>query len=300
MSKETKETIKKVNNLLIKLEGSINKKKKKWTEKNIIELLATTSILAKSEDIDSPPSILRKARKLVEEWYHMKNPEELKYLDVKNLYKKWSKNYDAFPNLATFLEEKATKDIFKYKNKNILDLGCGTGRYAIPLAKKNNVLGVDFSKEMLREAKKKAKKSKVKINFKEGDVTNFRSKEKFDLIISMLVQDHIKDLSKAIETMNSLSKVGTEIIISNIHPNFTYYAVSRNKNTSKFLPGFSSNQYYHPLEEYIKLFRKKGFELIDCKDLIFLDRYAKMKEFKELEKMKSRPLVILMKFRKVK
>jgi len=299
MKKETIDIRKEIDNQLIRLDEAIKKGKSKWIEEDIIELLATTSLIAKTENIGRSQSMIHKADNLLGKWYFQKSKNKPKYLNVNKLYKAWSKEYDNPTNIAIFLEEKITKKMFNYKNKDILDLGCGTGRYAIPLARRNNVVCMDFSKDMLKVARKKAKESKVKINFKEGDITKFKSKNKFDVIISMLVQDHIKDLKKMVNTLNSLSKIGTEIIISNIHPYHTYKAHKKD-NKAQLFSRLSTDQFYHPLEEYLKLFRDKGFELTGYNDLILEEKYSKLKEFNETIYLTNKPIVVVMKFKKVR
>ena len=57
------------------------------------------------------------------------------------------------------------------KGKKVLDIGCGSGRLDIELAKRGaEVWGIDISKEVLAIAKLNADKSGVKINFLEGDI----------------------------------------------------------------------------------------------------------------------------------
>jgi SAM-dependent methyltransferase len=68
----------------------------------------------------------------------------------------------------------------------ILDLGCGTGGHAIPLAQQGySVTGVDISDGMLKQAVEKAKKAALKIDFRLGDIRTFRIKKSFDMVISM-------------------------------------------------------------------------------------------------------------------
>lgn len=70
------------------------------------------------------------------------------------------------------------------KEAQILELCCGSGRLTIPLAKEGfAICGVDNSTTMLEEAKLKAKKEKVKIEFIEADVRNLALQKKFDVII---------------------------------------------------------------------------------------------------------------------
>jgi len=63
------------------------------------------------------------------------------------------------------------------KNYKILDLCCGPGTFLVPLTKKNyNIEGIDFSKQMLKQAKKFAKKKKTQIKINQGDATNIKRK----------------------------------------------------------------------------------------------------------------------------
>jgi 2-polyprenyl-3-methyl-5-hydroxy-6-metoxy-1,4-benzoquinol methylase len=66
----------------------------------------------------------------------------------------------------------------------ILDLACGTGRITIPLAEAGfSVVGLDLSKPMLEQAKKKAKTKGLEIMWVQGNMTGFELKRKFNLIL---------------------------------------------------------------------------------------------------------------------
>lgn len=57
------------------------------------------------------------------------------------------------------------KEINYDKKCKILDIGCGTGRHDIELAKRGyNVTGIDLSESMLAKAKEKAEKAAVNLN----------------------------------------------------------------------------------------------------------------------------------------
>lgn len=298
MKKEVKKTRESLSKDFELLDDSIKKRKKKLIESNLLRAIVHMAILGNQLGITSPDLIVHKARDLLKDWYNEKTKKETSNLSVKNFYKNWAKNYDVLDNIAIYLEEKNIKSWFKFKGKDILDLGCGTGRYTIPLAKKNNLTAIDFSKSMLNNAKKKAKKKGVKIDFEEGDVTKFKSTKKFDVIISMLVQDHIKDLNKIGKVMDCITKKGSLIIISNIHPLYTYDSFIRG-DKAELLPGKITSSYYHPLEQYLNIFRKFGFELIDYKDLIIERKHIKMKQFKNLKRFENKPFVAVYKFKKM-
>lgn len=66
----------------------------------------------------------------------------------------------------------------------VLELACGTGRIAIPIAKEGiSVVGLDFSAKMLEQAKRNSKEHNLKIEWIEADMTNFSLNKKFSLII---------------------------------------------------------------------------------------------------------------------
>src|SRR3989338_3212642 len=57
------------------------------------------------------------------------------------------------------------------KNKTILDLGCGYGRLTIPLAKEGyKIEGIDITPSFIKQAIKNAKKLKLDIKFRIGDI----------------------------------------------------------------------------------------------------------------------------------
>lgn len=69
---------------------------------------------------------------------------------------------------------------FSPGTKNILELGCGTGKHASLLNKNGyDILGIDLSNTMLERAKE------IGVNCAVGDVRNFRADRKFDSIISL-------------------------------------------------------------------------------------------------------------------
>jgi len=72
------------------------------------------------------------------------------------------------------------------KNIRILDIGCGTGRHSIELAKRGySVTGVDLSNSMLKRAREKAIEQKVNVDFKKADARSLAFKEEFDLVIML-------------------------------------------------------------------------------------------------------------------
>jgi cyclopropane fatty-acyl-phospholipid synthase-like methyltransferase len=68
----------------------------------------------------------------------------------------------------------------------ILDIGCGTGRHAIELARRGcAVTGVDISAGMLAEAARNAEAAGVQVNWIECDATTYRPDRMFDAVICL-------------------------------------------------------------------------------------------------------------------
>ncbi len=81
-----------------------------------------------------------------------------------------------------FIEQEAGHD----KSLNILDIGCGTGRHSIELAKRGYRLnGVDLSSSMIGHAKKKALSLSLDIDLRVMDARKLTFKEEFDMAIML-------------------------------------------------------------------------------------------------------------------
>ena len=78
-------------------------------------------------------------------------------MSIEVAYNAWAKQYDTNENKTRDLDLKATAETLeKYEFKSVLELGCGTAKNTIwLLSKAECVVGLDFSEEMLRIAKKK-------------------------------------------------------------------------------------------------------------------------------------------------
>ena len=98
-----------------------------------------------------------------------------------------------------------------FKPKTGLDFGCGTGRIAIPMAKRlESVVGIDISEDMLKEAEKNAlefKRTNVSFRLSDDDLSKVKT-ETFDLVNTYIVLQHmnvargIKVIHRLVERVN--------------------------------------------------------------------------------------------------
>lgn len=76
------------------------------------------------------------------------------------------------------------KEINYNKLLNIIDIGCGTGRHSIELAKRGySMTGIDLSESQLEKAREKANKGGVHVDFMKFDARNLPFDKQFDVAI---------------------------------------------------------------------------------------------------------------------
>jgi SAM-dependent methyltransferase len=78
------------------------------------------------------------------------------------------------------------KEIGYNKTIKILDIGCGTGRHAIELARRGyNIVGIDLSESQLKRAREKASEQNLKIVFQQRDARKLTFSHEFNLAIML-------------------------------------------------------------------------------------------------------------------
>jgi glycosyltransferase involved in cell wall biosynthesis len=95
------------------------------------------------------------------------------------------------------------KEVKKLQPKTLLDLGCGTGRFA-DLLPVENYTGIDFSQKLINDAKEKHPNNK----FECVDIKDYHPLEKFDLVFSFASLLHIKpkDFKEYVNNIKTLGK----------------------------------------------------------------------------------------------
>ena len=145
------------------------------------------------------------------------NPEQYDLLDTNWGYKNSDSPFRRY--LYHYLKKYKTS----WKNANVLEIGCGSG-WLLNLIQKEGareVGGIEPSKNNFELIKKNFSGLRVH----QIRLEDFKSKEKFDVIISVLVFNHIKDLSMVFKKINILLTKGGELHI--IVPDYDYYRLSK-------------------------------------------------------------------------
>ena len=100
---------------------------------------------------------------------------------------------------------------------DVLDMGCGTGRFTIPLAERaRSVSGLDLSPMMLLSARKKLADRGLEADLREGDMADMPFPDaSFDVVVSMLALMHIprQDRQKVFHEIARVLRPGGRLLI---------------------------------------------------------------------------------------
>jgi SAM-dependent methyltransferase len=182
-----------------------------------------------------------------------------------------------------FLKFLKKEQRYKVEDRNILDLGCGTGRNANYLAEEgNNVIGIEISKTALTLAKDRANDTGLKVDYRLGDIG-----EQYD------IPDESIDLVLDVTSSNALDEKGRVVYLSEVSrvlKSGGYFFVRAlckdgNKNVKNLLkdsPGREYDTYYmKDLDLYERVFSREDF----------IKMYGQYFKILSLEKKTSYPTV---------
>lgn len=100
------------------------------------------------------------------------------------------------------------------KNKNVLEIGIGTGRIAVKVAPRcMHLAGIDISPKTIERAKENLKEH-TNISFICNDFVSYNFKDTFDIIYSSLTMMHFENKGQVITKVASLLKSGGRFCLS--------------------------------------------------------------------------------------
>ncbi|MBF0545894.1 MAG: class I SAM-dependent methyltransferase [Candidatus Riflebacteria bacterium] len=182
---------------------------------------------------------------------------------TKDGYDLWSQIYDSEDNPLISLESENLPPLLEsVSGLNILDVGCGTGRQSFRLSELGaTVCGIDFSDGMLEKARRKPNAEKVKFVFHDFNQGLPFTSDLFDVVISCLVFDHVKDPLPLMKEMRRVCKPSGEIIISVMHPAMMLLGVQARfthpGSGMQIRPESASNK----ISDYVMASQKSGLKI---------------------------------------
>jgi len=188
-----------------------------------------------------------------------------KETEPRTAYNKWAASYDQQPdNLMLALDHELFDELLiriSLKDKNIIDVGCGTGRHWHQLfsASPGDLIGYDVSEEMLKALNRKFPRAKTFLITEDNKLDS--STGSFDVLISTLAVAHIQDIEATIKEWSRVLKPGADLLLTDYHPETLVKGGDRT---------FSYNgktvhikNFVHPLSDIIALADQSGIQLVE-------------------------------------
>jgi demethylmenaquinone methyltransferase/2-methoxy-6-polyprenyl-1,4-benzoquinol methylase len=211
------------------------------------------------------------------------------------MYSEAAGSYDSTNRILSFnadssVRRAAAMRVMERGPSKILDIATGTGGMAIGIAElarkegaKVSIVGMDQNRAMLRVARAKARKMKIRnIRFELGNASRIRYHDNsFDSVCCSFSTKNFRSLDRFVKESSRVLKRGGVLVISDIsRPEgalniamFRIYllymkligAVS-NKKLYRWLPG-STNEFSRA--RLIKLLRENGMKDVRCREFFF-------------------------------
>ncbi|PKK38258.1 SAM-dependent methyltransferase [Siphonobacter sp. SORGH_AS_0500] len=187
-------------------------------------------------------------------------------MNVKEAYNHWSIQYDTNENKTRDLEALSLRETLSdFSFNSILELGCGTGKNTEWLVEKTKHLtSVDFSEEMLAQAK--AKVTSDKVEFYQADLTEgwHFIKQPYELVTFSLVLEHIENLDLIFEKVAHALTKGGYLYIGELHP-FKQYSGSKARfETAEGTQVVTC--FTHHISEFTQAASNHGFEIVSLNE----------------------------------
>ena len=229
----------------------------------------------------------------------------MKDFPLQSFYSDIYKSYDRVNRIFTFGRDKswrkrAAGELLKPAPDRVLDLCTGTGDFALELALQSSrnsktieLTGFDFSKDMLKEAKRKQSgllknNQQAFVRFVEGDAGHMPFEDKhFDSMgITFGLRNLVYENSNALKHLSEMKRVlrpgGQLVVLESCKPKSPFWRVFNNFYLRFILPYLgglisgnlkayqylaSSSKNYYTMEEMGKILEKAGFTMIRRRSL---------------------------------
>jgi len=157
----------------------------------------------------------------------MSERESTQEVSTQEGYARWAASYDQEKNALIVLEETHVDQLLAGLTfTSVLDVGTGTGRYALKLARTGaSVTAVDQSPEMLAHARRAARNEGLSIDFRLASLEHglpFAANQ-FDLLVCALMLCHVPDLAAPMREFARVLQPAGSLLITDFHPDSVRY-----------------------------------------------------------------------------
>ncbi|MCH9631254.1 MAG: Trans-aconitate 2-methyltransferase [Chlamydiia bacterium] len=176
--------------------------------------------------------------------------------------------------------------------EKVLDIACGCGKSSLEIARiveKGSVVGIDFTMQVINEAKRKHLQGPSNLSFKLKEMDDWNYSSEFDVVRCDSPHQFIFNQPKLLKSMHSLLKKDGHIIVKiPVRLPVALESALRAVTTSdKWNDHFLT---FHPIfniykkSEYSQLLSKNHFSIVDMKSAPSEEVFATEENFKEFIK----------------
>lgn len=184
-------------------------------------------------------------------------------------YSRWAKSYDTTWNTLIATEELYSWDLLDgLAGDAALDVGAGTGRFALKLARRGwTVTAVDPNPEMLAIARRAASSEALPIECKLAALEEGLPVEAsaFDLAVCALTLCHVPGLREAALEFRRVLAPGGHLLVTDIHPDFVSAGMPtqfRENDVTYVLPNEP-----HTRQDYVRAIEDAGLTVSTALDV---------------------------------
>lgn len=195
--------------------------------------------------------------------------ESVQEVSTQEGYALWAASYDQEKNGLIAVEEPRVDGLLsRLSFIDVLDVGAGTGRYALKLARSGaRVTAIDRSPEMLAVARQKAQAEGLPIDFQLASFENSLPFEanQFDLLICALALCHVPDLARTVQEFARVLRKGGYLLITDFHPasvGFGWRTQFKRPGVKYLLPNMP-----HTRDDYVAALSASGLTILEEIDI---------------------------------
>ncbi|KAJ3329100.1 hypothetical protein HDU91_003932 [Kappamyces sp. JEL0680] len=198
------------------------------------------------------------------------------YLNTNDVYNEWAAQYDSELNPMLLLDKKGLLQLLSTACEgravqSVLEVGSGTGRQTLTLLDsldKARITCLELSHSMADIAREKlaAHQHRIEMQVMDAAIAEWppcKTKARYDLMVSCLVLEHIKDLEAF---FGKAAKHSSTLVITTMHPNMFLL----NKQASFKRPDgvkVKGDSYPHSISDMINASVQAGFQVERCLEL---------------------------------
>jgi cytosine/adenosine deaminase-related metal-dependent hydrolase/ubiquinone/menaquinone biosynthesis C-methylase UbiE len=177
----------------------------------------------------------------------------------------WAQVYDTQANPLLVLEERFLRRLLPdIDGKDILDIGCGTGRWLehlLRLGSPQSLFGLDGSEEMLASARCKPLGGAILLHAQLPLLP--LPPAAFDLTLASFVLSYVSDLDACARELARVLREGGELFIADMHPT-TAVELDWRRGFSSSKGSLHLDSAHRSIETTVRSVTRHGFRLLGC------------------------------------